>query len=174
LKRSAGADIDIDTDTLEVKTSQSKRAWGAPGRLWDHDSVGHVGMYGVRLLSRARLANIKTMAAVIKWLRGSRLKEGRTRGNCRNSVSFDWRTPPDSKVNVQSWTSGNTQSGSKRGNGGHGRSSGPCEAEVKNLRSKMRRISVHLYYYTLQLAAFFCYPATLINLPSTRVPTLYC
>jgi hypothetical protein len=45
LKRSAGAeiDIDIDIDTLEVNTSQSKRARGAPGRLRDLDSVGHVG-----------------------------------------------------------------------------------------------------------------------------------
>jgi hypothetical protein len=42
LKRSAGANIDIDIDTLEVKTSQSKRARGAPGRLRDHDSVSHV------------------------------------------------------------------------------------------------------------------------------------
>jgi hypothetical protein len=57
LKRSAGAeididididvdidiDIDIDIDTLEVNTSQLKRARGAPGRLRDLDSVGHIG-----------------------------------------------------------------------------------------------------------------------------------
>jgi hypothetical protein len=92
-------------------------------------------------------ANLKTMAAAIMEMAHTAAQkvvqdrlmaarftiEGvRTRGTCWNSVSFDWRTPADINVNVWSWTSGSTQPGSRRGNGGHGRSSGPCEAEVKN------------------------------------------
>jgi hypothetical protein len=37
------------------------------------------------------------------------------------------------RLNVWSWTSGSTQSGSRRGNGGHGRSSGPCRSRSQEL-----------------------------------------
>jgi hypothetical protein len=111
-------------------------------------------------------ANLKTMAAAIMEMAHTAAQKAvqdrlmaarftiegvRTRGTCWNSVSFDWRTPADINVNVWSWTSGSTQPGSRRGNGGHGRSSGPCEVEAKNLRSEMRAEAINMGGFTFVL-----------------------
>jgi hypothetical protein len=147
-------------------TSQSKRARGAPGRLRDHDSVGHVGMYGIRLLSRARPPcqdggepqdngrgdGGKAHTAAQKAVQ-DRLMSGRSPypGDLLEQLFFDGRNPADRKMNVRSWTSGRIQPGSRRGNGGHGRSSSPCEAEVKNLRSEMRAEAINMGGFTFVL-----------------------
>jgi hypothetical protein len=160
-----------------VKTSQSQRAQGAPERLRDHDSVGHVGMYGIRHLSRVLpprrdggepqdhgrgdgetahtmaqkafqdrlMSRSSTMPsrAIIRWLRGSWSKVVRTRGTCWNvagglvgtafaSTEGSQRT---ARRKVRSWTSGSTQPGNRRGNGGHGRGSGPCSSRSQESRS---------------------------------------